>query len=212
MTTEERERLRVLCDKATPGPWLARVRLDWGEALVYTPQGSQTSDECDVCYLNEDRSTGELAATAEFIAAARTALPELLDALETAERNLERERDGNLDLRREYGARDDETMAMFVGRLAYGAVAMREVLESLANCTSVEEGISGCPWCLAPEPTHRDGCIVAAALATDAGAKMLAVVRAARAWENARGWKPTELAETELSAALVALDAAEPSP
>lgn len=77
MTREERKRLRELVDKATPGPWTEEplnALLRFGRK-----QDGPWCDHDGVCPDDAD---------AEFIAAARTAVPALLDALERSERKL----------------------------------------------------------------------------------------------------------------------------
>ena len=83
MTPLEREKLRALCDAATPGPWKARHR-----AFGLTAE----DDECSGLGLVVDGppeawNRGQYArgADARFIAAAREALPRLLDELERVE-------------------------------------------------------------------------------------------------------------------------------
>lgn len=82
MNTEERKRLRELCDKATPGPWrkvVCNKEDGWscvmGEHEAVT-DGVQTGE------MNGDN--------ADFIAAARNALPELLDEVERLRARVER--------------------------------------------------------------------------------------------------------------------------
>ena len=82
MTPEERAEARRLVDAATPGPWYT------GPIGVDGPNGSMVAD-CDT--QSETRVT--LAADIAFIAASRTLIPQLLDALEAAERERERERE-----------------------------------------------------------------------------------------------------------------------
>ena len=86
----DREHLRELTSGATPGPWEAGEPHGWGDgddkpqSCIETPAGVLTWDD----------HGGEVfePADAEFIAAARTAVPALLDMLDQAEA----ERDWNL--------------------------------------------------------------------------------------------------------------------
>jgi hypothetical protein len=99
VTTEERERLRALCDKATPGPWYSdNWANEWepqqrtpfedaGATITRHPNGASRKREDDVVVGgNQDEQGGAVGvlrnADAAFIAAARTALPELLDECE----------------------------------------------------------------------------------------------------------------------------------
>ncbi len=78
MITDQRIReLRELCGKATPGPWRINIT---GHAL--------TSEKETVCFDEELRNV-DIA----FISASRTAIPELLDELDAAEKALRRESD-----------------------------------------------------------------------------------------------------------------------
>lgn len=80
LTPDERAELRVLCEQATPEPWRF-----YGDG-AHGPRVSGPDLEavpCDDC--GDQVSIGE--ADGRFIAAARTALPRLLDALEQAERD-----------------------------------------------------------------------------------------------------------------------------
>jgi hypothetical protein len=85
LTQEERAEIRALCERATPGPWVV------GE------HASQVVAPCPCCgpiatcdmYGPEsgDREyDARMHYNSEFIAAARTLVPRLLDALEAAER------------------------------------------------------------------------------------------------------------------------------
>ena len=63
MTKEERAKLRDLCDRATPGPW----EHNGGYVMGENKRGVSSVGDSD---------------NAEFIAASRQALPDLLDVLE----------------------------------------------------------------------------------------------------------------------------------
>ena len=93
MSRKEREALRELCAKATPGPWRgARDEQDanqwWGkfpqnapECVVLTDEEKVDGEEpWPICSTSDDGlATEQESANAHFIAAARTALPQLLD-------------------------------------------------------------------------------------------------------------------------------------
>ena len=79
MTSEELKRLEELCEKATPGPWHSSA----GSHVIQTAH--VTRDVWHICdclplSLNhtENYYSLELHANKEFIAAARTAVPELI--------------------------------------------------------------------------------------------------------------------------------------
>lgn len=98
--------------------------------------------------------------------------------VKAAERDLNAERDGNMDLRRQYGARDDETMAMFVGRLAYHAeraeAAAGRMREALIEMAMAYGDGDHAPWyCSRCErwSNHAPDCIVGLALADPTGAE-----------------------------------------
>lgn len=83
------DELRKLADAATPGPWEA------GDVWVYTKpiysDDNRLSDVLGMKFADEDRASSEHARglrNAEVIAAARTAVPELLDRLAAAEAKL----------------------------------------------------------------------------------------------------------------------------
>lgn len=83
--------LRELCEKATKGPWGVPGRgTSLGRVLV-SKGGSMTGwdgmiTECDAG--NNARSQSESSVNAEFISAARTALPLLLDEIQTLRETL----------------------------------------------------------------------------------------------------------------------------
>lgn len=70
MTNLNREAIRAACEAATPGPWLS----EW--TAVRGPKGGDLFTAPTTYGTNED---------ADFIALARTALPETLAALDAAE-------------------------------------------------------------------------------------------------------------------------------
>lgn len=72
------KKLRELCEKATPGPWEWQYSEKWGTSVFNDTLGVITA------YTNE-RGNPDITIAEEdleFIAAARTALPELLDEVE----------------------------------------------------------------------------------------------------------------------------------
>lgn len=66
LTEARRAELRKLCDEATPGPWMHDEEFYPAEGMLFQWDGDGPD--------------------AAFIAASRTAIPELLDALDAAER------------------------------------------------------------------------------------------------------------------------------
>jgi hypothetical protein len=88
MTKAERDEIRARVEKATPGPWIATS--DWSNYAVWSQERRrdvvQSPSRVMVNNpLNEWTREGD----ATFIAASRTDIPKLLDALDAAE---ERER------------------------------------------------------------------------------------------------------------------------
>lgn len=81
MTTERIKELRELCDKVTPGPW-----------YEYANQGHvfsiQTLNGSGGCILPRSGYEWIRVDDAKFIAASRTAIPELLDEIERLQREL----------------------------------------------------------------------------------------------------------------------------
>lgn len=79
MTPEELSRLRELCEKATPGPWEAHVATRFKgieqERGVIGPNGENV-----ICWVVDEFE--QSTENDEFIAAARTALPQLLDEVD----------------------------------------------------------------------------------------------------------------------------------
>lgn len=72
------KKLREICEKATPGPWEWQYSEKWGTIVFNDTLGVITA------YTNE-RGNPDITIAEEdleFIAAARTALPELLDEVE----------------------------------------------------------------------------------------------------------------------------------
>ena len=87
----DRDQLRALAAAATPGPWVAGEPRGWGDnddepqSDIDTPAGVLTWDDHGGEVFKPD--------DAEFIAAARNALPALLDALDQAEARIRAARD-----------------------------------------------------------------------------------------------------------------------
>lgn len=89
MTKADRQRLRELADRATPGPWRELERCPNAEpdrACGVTSEQLHRSGRDRVCVFASDAydecSHPVSRADAAFVAAARTAVPELLDELE----------------------------------------------------------------------------------------------------------------------------------
>ena len=92
MTEERIAELRNLCEAATPGEW--RWHQTDGSLLCLSgPDEEQNAvlgiAICKACRERGAPCLGPDGTDAAFIAAARTALPELLDALDKAERDLD---------------------------------------------------------------------------------------------------------------------------
>lgn len=95
MTPERRAELEALCGKATPGPW----RYVPGASLWIGTSAEDTDDrfsgdavlgtDSEVIMASTDYDLEPKQADGDFIAAARPAVPELLDALEAAEKKLD---------------------------------------------------------------------------------------------------------------------------
>ena len=114
--------------------------------------------------------------------------------------------------------RDERDVALRrVEAAEVSATLLREALEQVEFVESDGDPVDDyCPWCFIEGRMGRHGpkCKREAALATDAGAKMLAVVNAARTWVRAENWRASEpaieaeqRAIAQLVAALDALDA-----
>ena len=82
LTEAELDRLRSLCRRATPGPWLP------GDTMVHT--NAYNIADC-MPYGPSNRDNANVKANARFIAAARAALPELLDERERMKQHTEYE-------------------------------------------------------------------------------------------------------------------------
>lgn len=106
LTRAERERLRALCEAATPGPWHFGRSPDNADAVDYFARGyaagpptpvflvcvpigdKPMNDEARFTAITGNGPTSE--ANALFVSSARNALPSLLDALDAAEARAER--------------------------------------------------------------------------------------------------------------------------
>lgn len=104
----DRDRLRELAENATPGPWTVEHGSDWGLDGRQVPQSSVS--RADRVAITWDDHGGEVfvPADAEFIAAARTAVPALLDMLDQAEARIQAVRDALAH--HPYGGPDQEAV------------------------------------------------------------------------------------------------------
>jgi regulator of replication initiation timing len=85
------KKLRELCEKATPGPWnifedFSSLEIHAGEVLTKASGVIQANWVCSVEDVDANGNNNH-SNDAEFIAAARTALPEALDEIEWYEQN-----------------------------------------------------------------------------------------------------------------------------
>jgi hypothetical protein len=102
MTPADRKRLREMAEAATPGPWTQvdsprlRGAID-AEIDGHKREVASASGQAPQFDLRADAATIQHA-NAEFIAAARTAIPALLDALDAAERERDAKQRGFEDL------------------------------------------------------------------------------------------------------------------
>lgn len=90
MTKEERDRLRALCAKATPGPWEIEreelgVDFDDEEQATAMPEAIGPWQVVDHAFVNHEGSFERIEADAALIASARTAIPSLLTTLDEYE-------------------------------------------------------------------------------------------------------------------------------
>jgi len=120
----------------------------------------------------------------------------------------------------------DDALAPTAGQaLLAQMAAMRAALEVVSECSTIDydAGEYGCARCFAVHPNHEGWCEVGAALAPDAGATTLAIVKAATAWGRADAQKAhdvytqlsddeQEIADDNLYCAEVALRAALATP
>lgn len=93
-----RDQLRALADKATPGSWEAHgttIAAITGSGSCQGCSGLVSPAHEPSCYWSEIAAAGE--ADAEFIAAARTAIPQLLDQLDQVEAERDEWRQTALD-------------------------------------------------------------------------------------------------------------------
>jgi hypothetical protein len=116
MTPEQRAELRRIADAATSGPW--EIQGPWPEVTLY-----QYQDEEDPRAPNKIASLGECRGhdnvkddpDAAFIAAARTALPALLDEVDRLEAENERLRSAALEWQAAYSRITDEAARRALG-------------------------------------------------------------------------------------------------
>lgn len=86
MTPARKAELRALCEAATPGPWESHALGGGkGHGSHYSVRRDDGISDADSHVAVCKRGNHDNARNAAFIAAARTAIPELLDALEAAE-------------------------------------------------------------------------------------------------------------------------------
>lgn len=117
--------LRELCDHATPGPWRAELNRNLGDApYVTSDEAFSPSGFPPVLLKGIWHSQGDVV----FAAAARTVVPELLDALDAAQSDAERLRADALHWRKLAGlvalahALDDEDGPRYVTLMQEDAV------------------------------------------------------------------------------------------
>lgn len=90
LSAADRAAIRARCEAATPGPW---QRDDGNDAsgyivvvtLAFDPDGPNYAPDDNYCVVACDEDYPMKATDADFIAAARSDVPRLLDALEAAE-------------------------------------------------------------------------------------------------------------------------------
>lgn len=141
MTDDKMAEIKKLCDAATPGPWFMRTNRHadtsgkpWGWLDALPSGGPQRA----IPGVRVDWTRGdESEANARFIAAARTAVPDLLALVET----LRRERDEALASE----ARLIEAMIMELASERPSEKIMREALQQ-CGCTPAAAGIAGAAW------------------------------------------------------------------
>lgn len=87
MNVELRARLRELCDSALPGPWETVYDEDFDEVSIRAvkPSGVSPNSYIEVAETTQWPQDESTSPTAEFIAAAREAIPALLDTLAAIE-------------------------------------------------------------------------------------------------------------------------------
>lgn len=126
ITTEQIAELRRLCEAATPGPW---VRSKYGFNILTHDSELST---CTQRYTGDKKPTEEemavMVANAAFIAAARTALPALLDEVE----RMQRERREDIALMEETLQAEKIGIAR-IEKAEAEAGAMREALAELTE-------------------------------------------------------------------------------
>ena len=240
MTKERRELLRELCKKATPGPWLHT----WKDCFMCMSSDfiDRKGDDIGIALVTADinQTNAMLYATdidMDFIAAARTALPELLDEVEAVEAQLrevvaqakQQLRDeqeasgvdlGKMDRRQDRMVAEMRVLQQRAEAAEASAVVAREALEPLRQLAEMHKPLEWNPR-NAAERTELWGIYnkerevnltvgdlhrAVNALASSAGAKMLALVKAAREWDGDE-WSARHI--DELHDAVAALDTEE---
>lgn len=88
MTKQERDELRRLCEAATPGPWNVKRLVDNHGVPYSTLCEVWAFVDPNVCSLWANRGTN--LSDANFIAAAREAIPRLLDVIDEAHAEIDR--------------------------------------------------------------------------------------------------------------------------
>ena len=95
MTPSDLQRLRALCDKATIGPWeVTDDDMGDGPCVATSLPYRDGKPTCVACYFFDNTPGRDAIKDAAFIAAARSAVPELLDevaALRSAYRVMQEE-------------------------------------------------------------------------------------------------------------------------
>ena len=197
MTKERRELLRELCKKATPGPWLHT----WKDCFMCMSSDfiDRKGDDIGIALVTADinQTNAMLYATdidMDFIAAARTALPELLDEVEAVEAQLrevvaqakQQLRDeqeasgvdlGKMDRRQDRMVAEMRVLQQRAEAAKASAVVAREALEREQWDDVVEDRGYRAHWCRrctgSKAVGHDKDCPIGLALADDAGVKML---------------------------------------
>lgn len=104
MTDDLLARARQACDRAPEGPWEFDDGVVWRIAVRAVPDPRDETGQTPMPEYRQEKVCDTDPETAEFIAAARTLVPELADALETTRAENERLRNELERVRRGYGA------------------------------------------------------------------------------------------------------------
>ena len=170
MDEERLNELEKLANEATPGPWKWEA-LDGTMLALYSGDPENSILDCERCEtcVKRDRLCGwPDKANADFIAEARTAVPELITALRKA-----RERADYWEMQWKSATdRTKEYAELYNARLEHTEQAEAEVTklrELLASCEFAQspytESYLVCPVCLGYKPKHKPGCLLQATLA-----------------------------------------------